>query len=140
MIIVPYQAKHMEDLALQPAQSRFLKHLTPEHAVALESGLAMTAMEDGRPLMCGGLAEMWSERALLWSFISSEAGRHFVAIHRATVRFLEVAPYRRIEAEADCDFPEAHRWLTMLGFVCEAPRMRAFRLDGGDSALYARVK
>ena len=39
----------------------------------------------------------------------------------------------------DCEFEQGHRWAKMLGFTMEAERMRAYRPDGGDVALYARV-
>jgi hypothetical protein len=140
MNIVPYQAAHIMALQLQPGQAYCASLITDDYARSLESPHAFTALVDGKPLMVGGVAELWSNRALLWSFIGHNAGPHFIAIHRAVLQFLERQPYKRIEAECDCGFEPGHRWLQKLGFVLEAPRMRAFRIDGGDSALYARVK
>jgi hypothetical protein len=140
MIVVPYQAEHLLALRLQPGQAQYATELTSEYARALESQHAFTAMSDGVPIGVGGVTELWSNRALLWSFIDARAGRNFIGVHRAVVEFLNMLPYRRIEAECDCEFGPGHRWLQKLGFVMEAPRMRAFRVDGGDSALYARVK
>jgi RimJ/RimL family protein N-acetyltransferase len=140
MKIVPYQAEHLLALQLQPGQAYCAPLVTEEYARALESQYAFTAMADDVPVGVGGVAELWSNRALLWSFIDKRAGRHFIGVHRATQRFLDLLPYKRIEAECDCEFGAGHRWLQKLGFVLEAPRMKAFRVDGGDAALYARVK
>jgi hypothetical protein len=140
MNVVPYKAEHLLAMRLQEGQSNFNPWITEEYARALENQYAFTAMIDGRPLLVGGLYEMWENRALLWSFIDRNAGPHFVSLHRGVKNFLDMQPYRRIEAECDCGFKQGHRWLKLLGFKCEAERMRAFRVDGGDSALYARVK
>jgi RimJ/RimL family protein N-acetyltransferase len=55
------------------------------------------------------------------------------------VEFLDNAPYRRIEATVDVGFKQGHRWIKMLGFELEG-YMRAYRPDGADMLLYARVK
>lgn len=140
MIIEPFRAEHLEALQLQDGQAYCGPMLTVEYARMLEGQFAFTAMADGKVIGVGGATELWAHRALLWSFIDRRAGPHFVAVHRATLRFIEMLPHRRIEAEVDVDFEPGHRWIRALGFTLEAPRMRAFRVDGGDSALYARVK
>lgn len=140
MIVVPFRAEHFETMQLQDAQAYCSPHITPEYLRALEGQFAFTAMVGDKVIGVGGVAEMWAHRALLWSFVDRRAGPHFVSVHRATQRFLDVLPYRRIEAEVDVEFEPGHRWIKALGFTLEAPRMRAFRVDGGDSALYARVK
>lgn len=140
MIVVPFQAAHLRELQLQKAQAWGTSMLTEQHAAGLEETHAFTAMVGGQIVGVGGAYEIWEGRALLWSFIDGRAGPHFVAIHRATMRFLETLPYRRIEAEVDCDFLPGHRWIKMLGFELEAERLRKYRVDGGDSALYARIR
>lgn len=140
MIVVPYQATHMKALVAQRAQQYLGAYMTPEYCASLESTLAFAAIEDGTVLGCGGLMEMWAHRALVWSFVGANAGKHFTKIHRAVKEFIDNAPYRRIEAEVDVDFAPGHRWARMLGFTLEAERMKCFRVDGGDSALYAKVK
>lgn len=140
MIVVPFRAEHLQQLQLQDAQAYCGPHITAEYAKMLEGQFSFTAMVDDRPIGVGGATELWEHRALLWSMVDRRAGPHFVAIHRAVQRFIDMLPHRRIEAEVDVDFAPGHRWVRALGFTLEAPRMRAFRVDGGDSALYARVK
>jgi hypothetical protein len=141
MNVVPYKAEHL--LAMQPQKGQeafFSSVITEEYAKALENQHALAGLVDGRPVFVGGLYELWPNRALVWSFISRDSGKHFVAIHRGVQKFLSMQPYTRLEAECDCGFAPGHRWLKMLGFKCEAERMRKYRVDGGDSSLYARVK
>jgi hypothetical protein len=140
MKLVPYKAEHLLALRIQEGQEDCLPYITPEHAFSLEGEWAFTAMEGNTPLAVGGITELWQNRALAWTFIDERAGAHFVELHRIVKRVLALAPYRRVEAETPCDFEQGHRWLRMLGFQLEAERMRAYRVDGGDSALYARVK
>lgn len=140
MIIVPYEAEHLMKLKLQPEQRFCLGHITAAHAKALEGKYSFTALVDGEPIAVGGITELWENRALCWTFIDGRAGEYFVQLHKIVRDLLDMVPYRRLEAETSCDFKQGHRWLRMLGFQLEAERMRAFRVDGGDSSLYARVK
>jgi hypothetical protein len=141
MIVVPYKAEHLMALQLQRGQAYCAPFITEEYARLLEGKFALTALDDeGQPIMVAGVAPIWENRGLVWSFVGRNAGKHFVAIHKACLEVLDAAPYRRLEADTACEFKAGHRWLRMLGFVMEAERMRAYRPDGGDSALYARVK
>jgi len=140
MKIVPYKAEHLLAITAQEAQAYLREFITPEYAKSLENTLSFTALAGDRVVGCGGLAEIWKDRALLWSFLDRSAKEHLFAITKITRNFIDTAPYRRIEAETDCEFKEGHRWLQMLGFKMEAERMKCVRVDGGDSALYAKVK
>lgn len=140
MNIVPYKAEHLLALKMQPGQAYCMPYVTPEYAAMLESQFAFTAMEGEQVVAVGGIVEVWENRGLAWTFIDRRAGAHFPALHKAVKQVLDLVPYRRIEAETACDFEQGHRWLRMLGFKLEAERMEAFRVDGGDAALYARVK
>ena len=139
MIIVPYQAEHLLSMQIQMAQRGVAPFITAEYAKSLE-GHAISALVDGECLAVGGIAKIWEHRGVAWSIIDVRAGAHFLTIHKACVKLLDEAPFRRIEADVACTFEAGHRWLRMLGFKLEAPRMAAFGVDGSDSALYARVK
>ena len=140
MIVVPYTADHLARLNAQPQQMKIGRFLTPEHAIALQSHLSFTALEGDTVLACSGVVEIWKGRAIAWAVLSGDLKGKFLPIHRAVQRFLDCAPFDRIEADVDIDFKEGHRWLQKLGFVMENPRARKYRPDGGDSSIYARVK
>ena len=138
---VSFKGEHVFKLDLQPAQEWFREFLTPENMKGLENEWAVTVMEDGNPLLCVGPMVYWQNRALIWTFVSRGLrGRKFLMIHLMARRYLDGLPFRRLEATVECDFTAGHRWVKALGFELEAPRMRAFQVDGQDSALYARVK
>lgn len=140
MNIVPYKAEHLMALQLQEGQVHSASYVTEDYAQALEGQWAFTAMADGKPIAVAGIAPLWDNRGLAWTFIDKRAGSHFTELHKVVKKVLDDAPYRRIEADTPCDFKQGHRWLRMLGFKLEAERMEAYLVDGGDASLYARVK
>jgi RimJ/RimL family protein N-acetyltransferase len=128
-------------IATQPAQ-QYLHRIVDVRAdftELSEQGLAWTAEHEGRILAIAGLQPQWENRAIAWALVSGAAGSHFWAIHSAVRNFLNSAPYRRIEATVDVGFEQGHRWIKMLGFEIEG-YMRAYRPDGADMLLYAKVK
>ena len=137
--VVPFKAEHIAAIRLQEAQAYLSDWVTDEQAEALESQLSYTAMLEGEPVGAAGIIHQWMGRALAWAYVGDVGPRQFIHIHRAVKHFLDGCYVQRIEMTVDCDFPAAHRWAKMLGFKMEAERMKAYRPDGGDCALYARV-
>jgi len=140
MNIVPYESIHLKEISLQPAQQYLAAYVDDDMMIALESEYAFSGLVDGMPVICAGIIPIWHNRALAWAYLSADAGAHMTAITKAIKRFFELAPFERIEATVDSEFAKAHRWIQMLGFNIEADRMIKYRPDGGDSALYARIK
>lgn len=140
MQVVDFKAEHLEQIALQEAQQYLLSHVEPDMGAHLEGHQSFTGIADGKVVACAGVLPYWEDRGLAWAYLSEDAGAHFVAIHKAVKRYLDVAPFKRIEAAVDVNFEAGHRWIKQLGFELEAPVMKAFRPDGGDASLYARVR
>ena len=138
--VVPYEAEHALALDLQMHQQSTARFITLEYAKSLEGEFSYTVLLDGSPIAVGGVAKLWENRGFVWSMVDRRAGPHFMTITRVAKKALELAPYRRIEADTPCGFPQGHRWLRMLGFHVEAERMRAYMPDGADHTLYAKVK
>lgn len=137
--LVPFRAEHLAEIELQAAQ-QYVRHLLDiEAARALEGPQAWT-VRAGRVLLCGGVTELWPGRGLLWSYVAKDIKARMVGVTRVAQRFLDLCPYVRIEAYVDCEFAAGHRWMHLLGFSLEAPRMRKHGVDGRDEALYARVR
>lgn len=128
-------------IATQPAQ-QYLHRIVDVRADFTElanQGLAWTAESENRILAIAGVEPQWENRAIAFALISGAAGPYFWAIHSAVSDFLNTAPFRRIEATVDVGFAQGHRWIKMLGFELEG-YLRAYRPDGADMLLYARVR
>ena len=141
MIVRPWQLGDTDRVQLQPAQQymRGWANLSADLTDLSDSGLVWTGEYNGTVLGIAGLVPQWENRALAWALISDAAGPHFRKFHGAVSRFLEASDFRRIEATVDVDFEAGKRWMNLLGFQYEG-LMRAYRPDGADMLMYARVK
>ena len=141
MIVRTWRRGDTEAVELQSAQQylRCIVDVRADFTELAEKGLVWTAEHDGAILGIGGVEPQWENRATAFALLSDDSGPHFRAIHSAVFDFLVRAPYRRIEATVDVGFKEGHRWIKMLGFELEG-YMKAYRPDGADMLLYARVK
>lgn len=140
MNVVPFRTEHLWAIDAQPSQEYVLRHVTPEQISSLEDNNAFTCMHDGKVLACFGWVEIHPTRASLWALISASSGKHFVAMTRIAKRLVQSLPHKRVEMDVDCGFEQGHRWARILGFTLDAPCLRAYRMDGGDSAIYARIR
>lgn len=143
MIVRPYTYGDERRVRLQTSQQYMGDYLDALDRESLESlrdmGLVWTCEKNGQIIMIGGLIPIWEERAQVWALIAGDLRSNMIPIHRAVKKFLAKAPYRRIEATVDIGFKEGYRWLKMLGFEIEG-YMKAYRPDGGDMMLFARVR
>jgi hypothetical protein len=138
--VIPFEAPHVELLDEQEQSRHLTGHISAAEVRALKNEYAYTGVADGQVMVCAGVMPMWEGRGQAWCYLSRDSGRHLVAITRAVRRFLDIAPFVRLEMTVDCSFDAGHRWARMLGFKCEAERMVAYGPDDRDYALYARVK
>jgi hypothetical protein len=141
MDIVPFKPEHVKEMELQDSQ-KYLSSFANDNVLAsLQGDWSFTGVVNGVPIGCAGIIPMWQGRGIAWAYLSSRATKHqFIQVHRAVKKFLDDCYLQRIEMTVDCEFAEGHRWAHKLGFTMEAPRMRAYNPNGGDCALYARVR
>lgn len=141
MEIVTFKPAYLQQMTLQDAQK--LTHsvaFDEEYCKQLvEAGPAYTVLRDGEPVMCAGLAEMWSGRFAAWAWLSEDAGRSMRTLTKMVDDYLNTRPYRRIEAYVDVRFRAGHRWAKMLQFEYEG-LMRGFGTQGQDMVMYARIQ
>jgi RimJ/RimL family protein N-acetyltransferase len=140
MIVLPFKRDHLQQMVIQQRQQGLEHLLTDEIYALLANSPAYTAIDGDEILACAGVIEVAPGRAAAWAYISSDVGSRMKFVTKAVLRFLNIAQYRRIEMDVDCDFPQAHRWAKLLGFTLECERRKSFTPDGRDCALYARVK
>lgn len=140
MKVTPFKAEHFWSLDVQPAQAYVRNYVTPESIEQLESMQTFSCVTDDEVLACFGWQELYPHRASAWAYISRNAGPHLLGMTRIAKRLIFGLPHFRVEMEVDCEFEQGHRWARMLGFTLEAECLRGLRMDGGDSALYARFQ
>ena len=138
--VVPFKAEHVAALQPQAAQVAEKEFVNPEQLKAFEAGFMVTAMDGDEVVAVGGVLELWPGRGVACAMLGATAKRHLVGLHKIALGVLNAAPFRRIETDVECGFTQGHRWVHMLGFSVDAPCLKAYRPDGGDSSLYSRVR
>ena len=137
--IIRFTSQHWQDIESQDATAFLKPLLKPEHIALLAGGrYAYTAVSGGRIVCCGGVVESGMGVGEAWTILAKTCRNDFMGIHHAVKRFLDICPLKRVEASVDCEFPAAHRWIKLLGFRMEVPRMENYCLTGNDYALYVR--
>jgi hypothetical protein len=140
MNVEPLRAEHLEALVLQPSQAAWRDGMTSDQFRALVATDSAWAVLDGdQVLMCAGVIEVAPGRGEAWALLSGRSGPAMVALTRAVRRYMEAAPFRRIEAVAAVNFAPGRRWAKMLGFRFEG-LMTSYLDDGSDAERWARVK
>lgn len=137
----PFKAEHILGLQVQDAQKWTTEFLDLQQLRALEGDRSTTLWENGKPILCTGVAAYWHNRGMVWSFVGSNVTRHnFLEVHNLGQQFIDSLPFDRLELYVDVDFRAGHRWAKALGFEMECERMKKFQVNGGDCALYAKVR
>ncbi|MCR4464830.1 GNAT family acetyltransferase [Burkholderia sp. SCN-KJ] len=135
--------EHILSVELSPQHAATVGTMTRESAERLcaATRVGWAVVEDGVTLGCGGLAEVWENRAQAWTLMSPAvmSPRRFRIIHGMMQGVLDDAPWRRIEMDVDAANTAAAAWVGRLGFVREGVR-RKYTVDGRDVILFARVK
>lgn len=139
MKLVPYVAEHMESIQLQGMQLRDRTWMGVDQAEVLESAMAFTILDGDEVVMIGGVLELWPGRGSAWSFMAEGIGHRFTQVHRMVKKYFDALDIKRLEAEVGFDFPQGHRWMKMLGFHIENPRMQHYFPDGTDAVMYVRI-
>jgi len=130
----------VKTIMVQEKQGHALLYLDDDYEKdLLQSAYTVVGEHDGEIMVIFGVTEMWQGRAQAWALLSRQAGKHLKAITVRARSLLDAAPFRRIEAQCDFNFPQADRWLKMLGFQFEGVAEK-FNPDGSSAKLWARLK
>lgn len=139
MILEAYKSEHLSEIDLQESQRSFYEYESRDaYALELERGLAYTVRMEGQIMICGGVLPVDDTTGHLWCFMSRHAGKHMLALHRVTRRFIQVSGKKTLHATTDADFPRGCRWLEMLGFT-QGAILHNYDPAGRDHILYTKV-
>ena len=121
MRIVPYQADHLIDLALQSHQRRLEPSLRDyEWAEQFaERGQCWTALLDDVPVACAGFDEHWEGGAIAWTILGEAGNLHRSALMDEVTNALDHHQAVRVALETLVDFKPSERWPQLMGFVVE---------------------
>lgn len=141
MIVERLRPEHVVSVKLQPAQACIAGVIDTNYAQELckMKGVGWAVTESGITYACGGIVEVWANRAVSWALFSTEVLHRFRPVHRLVTNVLNDVPWRRIEMDVDADHAEGVAWATRIGFSNEGLR-RKYTPDGRDVFLFARVK
>ena len=132
MRIIPFHPDHVAVLDLQPSQA----HIDlPGYLEALkDAGIALTAVDQGRVVACGGIV-ITEGKGILWGYISADCKRSFVMLDRIVRRLLLNCKLPRVEATVEPHFSNGCRWLSLLGFRFDKP-LFGYGPSGEDHVQY----
>ncbi|MFD1034154.1 hypothetical protein ACFQ15_05765 [Sphingomonas hankookensis] len=136
-----FRPEDLAAIAVQPGQPELLAadRLALGRAYAAQGRCLTARAADGRLLVCGGAIETHGDYATIWSAVSVAAGPAMLALTRATTRFLDTLPYRRVDTIVAADFIPGRRWVRRMGFAQEAVLAEYFP-DGRDAVIYRRKR
>lgn len=137
----PLLAEELATLEVQPWQKMPEFELTPDYCTMLtEHSIMPTGMWIGETLVAaGGAVQIWEGRAEVWMLLSRRSGESFLGVHRVVRRFIDSMPFSRLETTCELGWPEAKRWLELLGFEHERTA-RKYMPSGRDVDIYVRIK
>lgn len=139
-MIVPYEPEHLLEIRHQRWQAGATQ--TIEHARSLAlSHAAYTALhpQSCRPLICAGIIEMWTNRAMCWASFDYEAKPVMAEAFLRMRKEIGQAPFKRLEMYVTPGFIEAWKFADLLGFTLEGT-MEAGSPDGRDLFVFKRIK
>jgi len=111
----------------------------------IAAGPAFACMDAGIPFALAGVADQGFGRGTAWAYVADDARPAAVAVSltRAARRYLDAAPFRRVECitvEGPSEWHRAcHRWALALGFDFEGPAP-AWAADGSDALRWFRLR
>lgn len=137
----PLQPEELATLEVQPWQRKPEFALTEDYCQFIcEHSVMPTGMWlDGVLVAAGGAVEIWPQRAEVWMLLAEASGRDFIGVHRVVRRFIDAMPYARLETTCEIGWPQAKRWLEMLGFAHEC-LARKYMPGGRDVDIYVRIR
>jgi len=137
---VEFKKEHMEYL-LQFQTEEYRKAITHEMMTAMEKENMFTGVNaEGEVMVCGGVRKLWEGRGELWALFNYSKRSYCLSMHKHILNIMNEANLKRIEMVVYCENTLGHKLAKVLGFKVETERLTAYRPDGGDVAMYVRIK
>lgn len=139
MMTVPFQAKHFYEIDIQDAQKNVRAGVTDNMLKAMEKMDIHTAISGGDILAIYGSHPRENGVGIVCAILSKTACKHMLSLTRLAIKYMNGLSYDKIVADVDCEFTAGHKWAQLTGFKLEQHTAKAYRRDGGNSAIYVRA-
>ncbi len=141
--IVEFKPVHLGMMNIQAEQMDDAVNYTDlEYGEALRAaGPGYTCLKGDQVIACGGKAEQWAGRAVIWTVLSDIACLHMTRVTRCARRALDLwtsGKDERLEAIVRSGFLPGSRWAMLCGFQYEHTAKR-FLPNGSDADIYVRL-
>ena len=134
----------MDALIMRPREEETFKIVDKEMDRLIKDnhkGCSFTGFAEDKIIGCAGILPIWDGLGHAWVVMGKDYKKHRIWIHKQ-VRdmFLKIAvgmKFRRVQANVQCDFYDAVRWIEALGFTPESI-LRQYGPDAKDHYMYTR--
>lgn len=137
MRIIPYEPQHL--MMIRPQKSQESLERNSERAEQFAQYHSFTGVLGDRVIAIGGLVELNPIRAYLYLIVTDNIPHQWTQLYRAARKLIACGLNDYLRLETMSAFPEADRWLELLGFEFEGV-MRCAGPDGEDAKMYSIVR
>ena len=134
----------MDALIMRPREEETFKIVDKEMDRLIKDnhkGCSFTGFTEDKIIGCAGILPIWEGLGHAWVVMGKDYKKHRIWIHKQVQdMFFKIAvgkKFRRVQANVQCDFYDAVRWIEALGFEPESI-LRQYGPDGKDHYMYTR--
>ena len=142
--IQKYEPWHMDALLMRQREQETFKIVDKDLDKLIKDnhkGCSFTGFTTDKIIGCAGILPVWSGVGHAWVVLGSDYKKHRIWLHKQVKdMFFKIAvgmKFRRVQANVQCDFYDAVRWIEALGFEGESV-MKEYGPDGKDHYMYTR--
>jgi RimJ/RimL family protein N-acetyltransferase len=143
---VPFKAAHLDLMAwrdFDATYTRTLPNFEAQVEADCEGSLAVTIIQDGRILACGGILPIGDGLGYCWLFGSTYLHLARMWFFRETLKWLhgmfETLSLHRLQTVCHVDDTQGIKWVEALGFIAEGT-LKSYDAKQGDYVMYAITK
>jgi len=146
VIVVEFKSFILDYMALgQTDQNNleFIPHYREYLDAASEQGLGYAVLDNGKPIVCFGLSEIWPHVAECWLIPDVDMIKKWrLKFHKGSLNFMiktaKNLNLHRIHVTVDKDNPVALKWIRRMKFEPEGI-LKKYSYDKRDMVMYSRI-
>jgi hypothetical protein len=134
----------MDAILMRPRETEIFKTVNRDLDKALKDshkGCSFTGFTTEKIIGCAGILPIWGGVGHAWVVLGNDYKKHRIWIHKQVKdMFVKIAiggQFKRVQANVQCDFHNATRWVEAMGFEREST-MKKYGPEGKDYYMYTR--